>query len=739
MAKMLFKLGRFAGSNSKKVILAFILLMAVLGGLIFSMGTGFKEDVSIPGTESEKAMKILEEKFTGGAQGGQVDIVFKAPGNEALDSAENKAIISKLLTKIQEDKAVTSVKSPYELANINPDKQIGYAVVTYNSSADNVTQESKDKVEESLAVTRDQGIETGLSGTVKFEQTKAGGGPGEIMGVALAYVILALTFASLLVAGMPILMALIGVGIGVLLILLGTNFFDISSISLTLAGMLGIAVGIDYSLFIFSRFKQQLKKGFSVQESIAIANGTAGNAVIFAGLTVIIALLGLMVVNIPFMTTMGIATAVVVLMSIIVAVVVVPAILGIMGHRVKPEKGNRFLLMLTRANKKKESDTNAWSRFVTKNPLIVAVVGIALLSVMAIPFFHLNLGLPDDGNKQYETSERLGYDLLSDAYGAGFHSTLVVIAEPVNQEAASAEKLKALSETINGLDHVKSASPAMPNKTNDMFLMSVTPEDGPNAPETKDLVNEIRDLSDNGSMELLVTGATAVNIDISEQIMSAMPIFAILIVAFAFVLMMVVFRSLLVPLKAVLGFVLSIGATLGFTVFIVQDGNFLDVFGLPGASAILFLLPVLCIGILFGLSMDYEVFLVSRMREEYVHTGDAKKAIHAGLKENGAVVTAAGLIMISVFSGFIFSHDPTIKQMGLALAVGVLFDAFVVRLAIVPAVMTLMGKSAWYFPKWLDRILPNFDIEGETLMNEYSKSSGETKSFGAPVLDHKVL
>ncbi|MDU2240576.1 MAG: MMPL family transporter [Paenibacillus sp.] len=733
MSKWLFKLGSWTGSNSKKVILAFILLMGLLGALILSMGTAFKEDVSIPGTESEKAMTMLQEQFTGGEQKGQVNIVFKAPANETLDSAKNKAAISDLLAKIQEDQAVISVATPYELGNINPDKQIGYAVVTYTSSADQVSQASKDRVEDNLKLTRDQGIETGLGGTVKFEQTKAGGGPGEALGVAIAYIILAFTFASLLVAGMPILIALIGVGTGVLCILLGTNYFDISSISLTLAGMLGIAVGIDYSLFIFSRFKQQLKKGYSVQESIAIANGTAGNAVVFAGITVIIALLGLIVVDIPFMTTMGIATAVVVLLSIIVAITVVPAILGIMGHRIQPEKSNRLILMLTRANKKKETPTNAWSRFVTKNPFIVAFVSIAVLVVMTIPFFHLNLGLPDDGNKQYETAERQGYDLLTEAYGAGFHSTLVVIGDPANQEAAAPDKLKALSEKINGLDHVKSATPAMPNQSGDMFLMSVTPEDGPNAPETKDLVKEIRDLSDKGSMELLVTGATAINIDITEQIMSALPTFAILIVAFAFVLMMIVFRSLLVPLKAVLGFVLSIGATLGFTVFIVQDGNLLDLFGFPGESAILFLLPVLCIGILFGLSMDYEVFLVSRMREEFAHTGDANKAIHAGLKENGAVVTAAGLIMISVFSGFIFSHDPTIKQMGLALSVGVLLDAFIVRLAIVPAVMTLLGKSAWYFPKWLDKILPNFDIEGESIMKEYSEKGKEPKSYAGQV------
>lgn len=740
MSKLLFHLGSWAGTNSKKVIFSFLLLMAVLGGVILSMGTAFNEDVSIPGTESEKALQVLEKEFTSGKQAGQVYIVMKAPQNQTLASDENKAVIREMLTKIKVDPAVKSAAAPDELANINPDKQIGYAVVTYDSPAGEVTQESRDIVEESLTIVRDKGMETGLGGSVEFEKTEAGGGPGEILGVSLAYVILALTFASLLVAGMPILTALIGVGTGILLILIGTNYFDIPSISLTLAAMLGLAVGIDYSLFIFSRFKQQLKKGFSVQESIAIANGTAGNAVVFAGITVIIALLGLIVVRIPFMTVMGIATAVVVLLSIIVAVLVVPAVLGLMGHRMKPEKGNRVLQKLTRADKK--ANDNKWGKFVTKHPFIVAVIGIVTLAVMTVPFFHLNLGLPDGGNKPYETAERQGYDLLTEAYGEGFHSTLVVIAKPAGGQNATPEQLEALSKEMNALDHVQKASPAMPNPKGELFLLSVTPDNGPNASETKDLVREIRELSDKESLELMVTGSTAVNIDVSEQIMDSLPVFAALIVVFAFVLMMVVFRSILVPLKAVLGFVLSIGATLGLTVFIVQDGHFLGLFGFPGSSAVLFLLPILAIGILFGLSMDYEVFLVSRMREEFAHTGDAKKAILAGLKENGAVVTAAGLIMMSVFSGFIFSHDPIIKQMGLTLAAGVLLDAFVVRLAVVPAVMTLMGKAAWYFPKWLDTILPNFDIEGEAIMREYAnkneakdETKGEAKSEAVKLIE----
>ncbi|MDF2925702.1 MAG: hypothetical protein K0R57_4616 [Paenibacillaceae bacterium] len=725
MSKWLYRIGSWSGTNSKKVIFAFILLMAVLGGAVLNMGTAFNEDVSIPGTESEKAMKVLEQEFTGGKQAGQVYIVMKAPANESLDSEDNKAIVKEMLTKIKEDPAVKSVAAPDELANINPDKRIGYAVVTYHSPASEVTQESKDIVEESLTIPGNKGMETGLGGTVEFEKTEAGGGPGEILGVSLAYVILALTFASLLVAGMPILTALIGVGTGILLILLGTNYFDIPSISLTLAAMLGLAVGIDYSLFIFSRFKQQLKKGFSVQESIAIANGTAGNAVVFAGITVIIALLGLIVVKIPFMTVMGIATAVVVLLSIVVAVVAVPAILGLMGHRMKPEKSNRVITKLTRGGKK--SETNRWATFVTKYPFMVTLTGIVALTVMTVPFFHLNLGLPNGGNKPYEAAERQGYDLLTEAYGEGFHSTLVVIADPANGQDAAPEKLAALAKKLSELDHVKKASPAMPNPKGELFLLSVTPENGPNAPQTKDLVREIRDLSGKEDMELMVTGATAVNIDVTEQIMDALPVFAALIVVFAFVLMMVVFRSILVPLKAVLGFVLSIGATLGATVFIVQDGHLLDLFGFPGSSAVLFLLPILAIGILFGLSMDYEVFLVSRMREEFAHTGDAKQAVVVGLKENGAVVTAAGLIMIAVFSGFIFSHDPIIKQMGLTLAAGVLLDAFVVRLAVVPAVMTLMGKAAWYFPQWLDKLLPNFDIEGEAIMKEHSLNWAKEK------------
>ncbi|MEH7495555.1 MMPL family transporter [Neobacillus niacini] len=725
MAKLLYKLGKWGGSNGKKIIFMTVLLLVGLAIATVSMGTSFNEDLGIPGTESEKAMKVLEEEFPTGDKGGQVYLVMKAPKNETLDSEENNKVIKEALVEIQKDKAVTAVATPLELKNINPDKQIGYAVITYDKPAEDVSDKSKEHVEDSLHITRDAGIQTELGGSVEFDITKGGG--SESMGIIAAYVVLAITFTSLLVAGMPIITAVSGLGIGLLLVLIGTNYFDIPSVSITLCAMLGLAVGIDYALFIISRFRQEMSKGNSVKESIAIATGTAGSAVVFAGVTVMIGLIGLVVIDIPFISVMGVGSAVVVFFTVIATLFVVPAILGLFGHKMGPSRKNKLLNLITRVDKKKDASKNRWGRFVTSKPLAVTVIAVGLLAILTLPFFHMELGLPTKGDKPLDKTERKGYDLLAEGYGEGFHSTLVVVAEPKGNVQESPEKLGEVVKDIGALENVKSVSPAMPNPSGEIFLISVTPETGPNASKTKDLVRNIRDLSKHEEVKLMVTGATAINIDISEKIMDKLPLFAALIIVLAYVLLMVVFRSLLIPLKAVLGFVLSMGATFGFTVYIVQDGNLQDLFGLPGPTAILFLLPILSIGVLFGLAMDYEVFLVSKMREEYSHTGNARKAVLAGMKENGAVVTAAGLIMASVFAGFILAPDPIIKQMGLSLTLGVLFDAFVVRMTIVPAVMTLMGKSAWYLPKWLDKILPNIDIEGNSIMKEEQNQSDQLK------------
>ncbi|MEK3889469.1 MMPL family transporter [Bacillus sp. FSL K6-3431] len=724
MAKYLYKLGKWAANNSKKVIGGTLALLVVIAIFAINLGPNFSEEMSIPGTESEKALQLVKKEFPTNT-GGQVQLVLKARENKTLDSNEVNKVITDTLSEIKEkDGHVVSVASPVELGNLSEDKKIGYAVVTYNVVADKVSEKSKENIIQNIENTCDAGIQTELAGDVVFSEMEIGG-ITEVIGIVVAYVILAITFISFLVAGMPIITAVIGLAIGLLLIVIGTNYLDITSVSITLAAMLGLAVGIDYALFIMTRFRQQRKEGYSVQESVAIATGTAGSAVVFAGITVIIALLGLSVVKIPFLTMMGLSAALCVLLAIFIAIIVVPAFLGMMGHKVGPERKNTFLSKIIKSNKK-QTTSDRWGDFVAKRPWRVAIIGVVLLSIIAIPISHMELGLPDNGSKNEETTERKAYDLLTEAYGPGNQATLLVVAKTSSEITDLQLALNDTVEELSGLSNVKNVSPAIPGPSGELYLISITPETGPNDSETKDLVNNIREKSEtlekSDHIKLMVTGTTAVNIDISQKLSDALPIFAILIIGFSFILLILVFRSILVPLKAVLGFVLSLGATLGFTVFVVQDGNLINLFGFPIANPVLSFLPVIVIGILFGLAMDYEVFLVSRMREVYTHTGDARKAVLVGMRDSGGVVTAAGLIMISVFTGFMLAPDPMIKSIGLALTFGVLFDAFVVRMAIVPAVMIIMGKSAWYLPKWLDKILPDLDIEGESFMKEIERN-----------------
>ncbi|MEH6935187.1 MMPL family transporter [Bacillus sp. JJ783] len=726
MAKYLYKLGYWAVNHRKKVVFSALAILIALVLFAVNMGSSFKDELSIPNTPADKAGKVIEKEFKAmQPAGAQVKVAFKAPKNETLESAEVQQKIAGVLEEIKKDSAVDSVAAPMQLQNLSEDKTIGYAVVTYKVKAEKVTEASKDKILDSIETTRDAGIQTELSGgDVTFSDSETSG-MTEIVGVLVAFVVLAFTFVSFLVAGLPILTAIIGLAIGMLGIMIGTNYVEIQSVSLSLAAMLGLAVGIDYALFIINRFRQQLAQGDSVPESVAIATGTAGSAVIFAGLTVIIGLLGLSVTKIPFLTAMGVSAAFTVLAAVLVSVIILPAILGLVGHKIAPSKQNRFLQKMTGAGKK-HAGSNKWGEFVIRRPLIVTIFAIGLLAVISIPFFHMNLGLPSDGTtKSTETTERRAYDLLTEAYGEGFHASLMVVAKSEEATAETQNTMNTIAKELGKLPDVKSVTPAIPGPSGKIYMISITPKTGPDDTKTKDLVKAIRDKSNQtekkNEIELMVTGTAAMNIDIVQKLSDALPVFAALIVGLAYVLLVLVFRSLLIPLKAVLGFLLSLGATLGAVVFFVQDGHFQNIFGFPAAGPILAFLPVILIGILFGLAMDYEVFLVSKMREVYTHTGDPKRAIVEGMRESGRVVVAAGLIMMSVFIGFMLAPDTIIKSIGMALTFGVFFDAFIVRMTIVPAVMTLMGKSAWYLPKWLDKILPNIDVEGESITHEKQK------------------
>ncbi|MEC1337733.1 MMPL family transporter [Bacillus velezensis] len=706
MSGFLYKLGGWSARNRLKMISAWLVILIASVVIAISLKPAFSDDMSIPDTPSEKAMDMIQKEFSKGPDKGSIRVIFGAEDGKKLTSKPEKQAIEETLKKIKTDHSVASIANPFETGTISKDGSVVYADITYKKAADDITDASVSHMKHSLSAAGDKGLQTELSGDVPGAGVEVGG-VSEIIGVVLAFVVLAITFGSLVIAGLPIVTALIGLGVSVALTLIGTQFFTIASVSLSLSGMIGLAVGIDYALFIFTKHRQFLGEGLQKNESIAKAAGTAGSAVVFAGLTVIVALCGLTVVGIPFMSAMGLTAALSVLMAVLASVTLVPAVLSVAGKRMIPTSNKK--------KEKKSAGTNAWGRFVTKRPILLSIFSIILLAVISLPAMHLELGLPDAGMKAKDTPDRRAYDLLSKGFGEGFNGKLTIVADAKDVKGNKNEAFQDAVNEMKDLHNVASVTPAMPNEKGDYAIITAVPETGPNDTATKELVQDIRKLSDKNGIRMLVTGSTAVNIDISDRLNDAIPEFAILIVGFAFVLLTVVFRSLLVPLAAVLGFLLTMTATLGLSVFVLQDGHFTGLLSIPEKGPILAFLPILAIGILFGLAMDYQVFLVSRMREEYVKTKNPIQAIHAGLKHSGPVVTAAGLIMIFVFAGFVFAGDSMIKSMGLAMTFGVLFDAFIVRMTIIPSVMKLMGHAAWYLPKWLDKIIPNVDIEGHKL------------------------
>lgn len=721
MAKYLYRLGHWSASHAKSVLFGGFAVLVAFAILALGLGPAFNDNTSIPGLKSQAAIDLLNKEFAGPQEdGGQTRLVMKAPQGQTLSSESSQAVIQKTQKEIMEDPQVKSVAGPYDNRSLNADKTIGYMDITYKIPAGEVTEASRDHITAVAEGMQFSNWQAELTGSA-YVQMKIMG-PSEVIGVLIAFLVLSITFSSFLLGVLPIATAVIGLGIGLLGVMIGSNLLDIPSTSMALAAMLGLAVGIDYALFIVSRFRQQLAAGYSNRESIAIANATAGSSVVFAAITVIIGLAGLAVVNIPFLTAMGLAGAFCVLLAMLTSIILVPAVLSAVGSKVTASSGNKWL----KPRKRMNANRNRLGQLVTGKPWTIVILGMILLGVIALPFSHLQLGSSDDGLKSTEKTERRAYDLLSEGYGEGFHSPLIVLAV-ADGEGDFMTNVSSGLKNLEAIPNIGTVSPAIPGPSGEVALINIIPATGPHDMETTKLIDAIRDqapdILEKNHVEFMVTGGTAVNLEISQNLSDALPKFCLIIVGLAFLLLMVVFRSLLVPVKAVLGFILSLAATFGFVVFVVQDGHMGSVFGFYGTGPVLNFLPIIVVGILFGLAMDYEVFLVSRMREEFKHTGDAKQAVLAGMGHSGGVVTAAGLIMISVFTGFMLAEDPIIKSMGFALAFGILFDAFVVRLLIVPAVMTLMGTSAWYLPKWLDRILPNLDIEGESVMKELERNA----------------
>ncbi|PNG93365.1 MMPL family transporter [Streptomyces malaysiensis] len=729
MATFLYKLGRFAFRRRGFVALIWVALLAVAGVGAATASQPANDSFSIPGTEAQKAFDLLEQRFPGGnADGATARVVFRAPSGEKMTDPANKAVVTKTVAELQAGSPqIASVADPYQAHAVSKDGSTAYILTSYKVNAMELKDAAKDGLKEAGEKAEKSGLTVQIGGDALQEMPETGS--TEIIGIAISAVVLAITFGSLVAAGLPLLTALIGVGIGISSITALATTLGLSTTTSTLAMMIGLAVGIDYALFIVSRYRAELMEGRDREEAAGRAVGTAGSAVVFAGLTVVIALVGLAVVNIPMLTKMGFAAAGTVVIAVLIAISLIPAVLGFAGKRVFGRRARRRLEERASAaaaggsqtSEEKPNMGTRWARFVLRRPLMVLLVAVLGLGAAAVPAVSLELGLPDDGSQPVSSQKRQAYDMISEGFGPGSNGPLMVVVDAKGSDDArgAAERVR---KTITGLDGVAAVSPATFNKAGDTATLSVISKYKPSSIDTENLVGDIRDeasgfKSDTGA-EVLVTGQTAMNIDISQKLNDALVPYLVLVVGLAFLLLMVVFRSVLVPLKAALGFLLSVVAALGAVVAVFQWGWLSDLFGVEETGPIMSMMPIFMIGVVFGLAMDYEVFLVTRMREAFVHGERPGQAIVTGFRHGARVVTAAAVIMISVFAGFIGSSESMIKMIGFGLATAVLFDAFVVRMAIVPAVLALLGKSAWWLPRWLDRALPNVDVEGEGLRKQ---------------------
>ncbi|MFD3971433.1 MMPL family transporter [Streptomyces cyaneofuscatus] len=729
MATFLYKLGRLTFRRRRYVALIWVALLALAGFGAASASTATSSSFSIPGTEAQRAFDLLEQRFPGSsADGATARVVFKAPEGEKVTDSANKTEITGIVEELQSGSdQIASVADPFETKAVSQDGSTAYISVAYKVNSMELTDATTDSLKGAGTDAQNSGMKVEIGGDAL--QVMPHTGAAEIIGVAIAAVVLVITFGSLIAAGLPLLTALIGVGIGVSLITALATVLDLGSTTSTLAMMIGLAVGIDYALFIVSRYRAELAEGREREEAAGRAVGTAGSAVVFAGLTVVIALVGLAVVNIPMLTKMGFAAAGTVAIAVVIALTLVPALLGFAGKRVMGRKARKAAEAENRPEAKPNMGTR-WARFVLRRPVWVLLVGVLGLGVIAVPAASLEMGLPDDGAQPKSTTQRQAYDTLSEGFGPGFNGPLMIVMDGKGSSDAkgAAERVR---EEIEGLG-VVTVTPATFNKAGDTAMITVIPKDRPSSHATEEVVHDIRDAgkdikADTGA-EVLVTGATAMNIDFSQKMNDALLPYLALVVGLAFLLLMLVFRSILVPLKAALGFLLSVVAALGAVVAVFQWGWLGSLFGVEQTGPIMSMMPIFMVGVVFGLAMDYEVFLVTRMREAYVHGESPGQAVVTGFKHGARVVTAAAVIMMAVFAGFIGSSEQMIKMIGFSLAIAVLFDAFVVRMAIVPAVLALLGRKAWWLPRWLDRALPNVDVEGEKLQKQLTDEPADSGS-----------
>ena len=736
MAVLLHRLGRSAYRHRKLVLGIWLFVLAALITCVGVFGGKLDDRFSVPGTESQRALDSLSKTLPE-ASGASAQIVFTAPEGRRITESSYTAAIAGAVTEAKKAPQVGEVVDPQSSGAVSADRTTAIVQVQYPVQNAEVRTASVDAIKNAARAAERDGLRTSVGGSV-FNSNGVHIGPSEIIGVAVALLVLVVTFGSLLAAGMALLPALIGVAAGLSGLLALAPVASISSTAVTLALMLGLAVGIDYVLFILSRHRQQLARGTDPKESVALAVGTAGSAVVFAGATVIIALAALSVIGIPFLTTMGLGAAGAVLSAVLAAVTLVPAVAGFAGTRLAPKPGSRAARRAAEAEVPTGRATlgTRWTKWVIAKPLLTVLAVTGILVTLMLPAADLRLALPDNGSAPHASTQRTAYDTISAKFGPGFNGPLLVLAETNDRTAAASSQVGAqVAAKLRTLKNVKAVLP--PGTTSDpaQSVVTVLPNSGPDGVRTDRLVRDIRaaasDLRATTGASIAVTGTTAVNIDVSNRLSDSLLPFVAIVVGLSLLLLMMVFRSLVIPVKAAVGFLLSVGASLGLVVAVFQWGWLADVLGVPHSGPVVSFLPIILIGVLFGLAMDYEVFLVSGMREEWAHTGRARQSVVDGARHSVRVVTAAALIMFTVFAGFFPLDDSLIKPIAFALAVGVAIDAFAVRMTLVPAVLALAGRGAWWLPAWLDRLLPDLDVEGSSLQKVVPADSAEPEPVGA--------
>ena len=732
MSLFLSRIGRFSARHRFIVTGIWLVLFAALIGAFAIGSTRDKPEAAAQtASSSTAASETLDRLATefpsmGGAQDPAADslqLVFEAPAGSSVNDPSISAVVTDTLSDAAKLPGVAAVTNPLDPAApyISSDGSVAVATLSYGGLGDTADKEADYAAALDLQESATGDVRVELGGNL-LETQAPEAGIGEAVGVIAALLVLVLTFGSLLAAGANLLVAAFGVGLGTVGILTYGAFFPMGDNTLILAAMLGLAVGIDYSLFILSRFRSELRDGRNVEDAVARSVGTAGTAVVFAGLTVIVALVGLVVVDMRAITEMGVAAAVAVAISVLIALTLLPVLMRTLGRRALPRRERHLRETARLADEPaRRGFLASWARTVVKHPVLAVVAGVVVLVVVALPTLSMKTAYNVPGGTDPESTERAAYNLVLDEFG-GVQSPLIVLAEGTD----IARDAAATAEELSSLDGVQSVTPGQIADSGNAVMYTVIPTGSPIDDDTIDLVSAIRDDTSVSGVTLEVTGEAAIYIDEAAALNQALIKYVIVIAVLSLVLLTVMFRSLLIPIVATLGYLLSLLASFGGSVAVFQWGWLDAIIPAPQGDPMLSLLPILLVGVLFGLAMDYQVFLVSRIQEMHSKGMTPKEAVVAGFSKSAPVLVAAGTIMTVVFAGFASSTMAIAASIAFGLVVGVLADVFIVRLVLMPAVLSLLGKAAWWLPAWLDRIIPRLDIEGHALDAHDAESPART-------------